>query len=111
MYVYNEIGPGGVPTLTPPFSNYINVYSLTANTAKTVTWPSGAQFCSITGDGTANYWVNTTTATVGSGDNTTGTGSGINTAQRQKGTEATFSIISASSMYMSVEFWSGNSGF
>lgn len=111
MNLYNQIGPGGTPTLTPPFSSYINVYSLIANTARAVTWPAGAQFCNITGDGTANYWTNTTTAAVGSTSVTDGTGSALNTAQRQKGTEAAFSIISASGMYVSVEFWAGNSGF
>lgn len=109
--VYNELGPGGTSSLTPYFSSYVNSYSLSANTAKTITWPTGAQFCNIVGDG-HDYFASTSgTATVPVGDVTTGLASARNVAQRQRGTESTFSIISATSQVLTIEFWSGNSSF
>lgn len=109
---YDTIGPGGMPTLTPYMANYVNTYALTAATAKTVTWPAGYYFCNITGDGTANYAVRAdgSAAVTPAADVTDGTGSAFNVAQRQRQDETTFSIISASTMKISIEFWQGTQG-
>jgi len=101
---YATIGPGGVGTLTPPMSRYVNAYALTANTAETITWPQDALWCNISS--AAPFWVNVNaTATIPSTDVTTGLSSAYNIGQRAKGSEGSFSIISATSQQISVEFW------
>lgn len=106
MRAYNTTGPGGVGTLTPPLSNYVNAYSLAVDTAETITWPNGAQYCNIVGDGNDYYVRSGGTATVPSADTTDGTASARNPSQRQRGSEASFSIISSVAQVVTVEFWS-----
>lgn len=101
---YSTGGPGGMATLTPPMTKYVNSYALAANTAETITWPAGAQWCNISA--ASPFWVNAnTTATIPSTDVTTGLASAYNIGQRAKGPESSFSIISATSQQISVEFW------
>lgn len=101
---YSTVGPGGVGTLTPPFSRFVNAYALTAATAESITWPAGALWCNISAS--APFWVNAnTTATIPATDVTTGNASAYNIGQRAKGPEASFSIISATDQQISVEFW------
>ena len=101
---YSTNGPGGMATLTPPMSRWVNTYALAANTAESITWPAGALWCNISGS--APYWTNAnTTATIPATDVTTGLASAYNIAQRGKGPEAAFSIISSSAQQISVEFW------
>lgn len=109
--LYNELGPGGSSSLTPYNSSYVNSYSLSVDTAKTVTWPTGAQFCNIVGDGNDYFVCTSGTATIPAGDVTTGLASARNVAQRQRGIESSFSIISHTAQVITVEFWSGNSSF
>lgn len=97
-------GPDNVGTLAPPISDYVNSYALAANTAETITWPTGAVYCNISAQ--APFWINsTTTATIPSTDVTNGSASTLNPAQRKRGSESSFSIISSSSQQISVEFW------
>jgi hypothetical protein len=101
---YSTNGPGGVGTLSPPISRWVNTYALSANTAETITWPTGALWCNISAS--AAYWVNAnTTATIPNSDVTTGLASMLNMGQRMKGVESGFSIISATNQQISVEFW------
>lgn len=101
---YSTGGPGGVGTLTPPMTPYVNSYAVSAGVAETITWPAGALWCNISAG--ANYWTRVGgTATVPGADITDGTSSTLNAAQRAKGPESSFSIISATSQQVSVEFW------
>lgn len=105
---YITVGPGVQPTLTPPNSAYVNDYALSANTAVTVTWPTGTKYANISAS--SPVWVNaTTTATVPATTITNGSGSALNPAQRRKwltnGATETFSIISATAQEISIEFW------
>lgn len=107
MRQYETIGPGGVGTFSPPVSDNVNQYSMNGSAAQTVTWPNGATFCNISA--TANYWVRTGGAAVvpaaGIAD---GTGSALNSSQRKRGDgENSFSIISSTVQYITVEFWGG----
>lgn len=105
---YETVGPGGVATLSPPHSDYINQYSMDGAAAQKVTWPAGMTFCNISG--TANYWVrgNEQTAVVPAAGITNGTGSALNVAQRRRNdNETSFSVISATVQYITVEFWGG----
>lgn len=99
----------GVGNLTPPISDHVNSYSLTADTAETVTWPDGMTHCNIVGVSGVDYYVRTGgTATVPSADTTDGTASARNVAQRKRAeSETAFSIISASDTVVTVEFWGG----
>lgn len=104
---YLTSGPGGVGAMTPPLSDYVNAYALTASTAETVTWPSWATHCNIVGVSGTDYYVRAGgTATVPSSDTTDGTASARNVAQRSRSeNEASFSVISASDTVITVEFW------
>lgn len=107
---YDTTGPGGVGALTPPISDYVNSYALTASTAKTITWPAGMTHCNITGVSGVDYYVRGggSAATIPSSDTTDGTASARNVAQRKRSeNENTFSIISASATVITVEFWGG----
>ncbi len=107
MRQYNTTGPSGEPNLTPQISNYVNWYDMDGTNPKTVTWPASANYCNISG--TANYWV----AAAGqiavipvTADKIDGTGSSLNTAQRKREqTETTFSLISSTAQFITVEFW------
>lgn len=94
---------------TPPISDYINDYVLVANTAATVTWPSGANYANISCSTTSSpiYSSLNSGITVPGASVTNGTGAAVNSAQRKRGTETAFYIISAGTPTCSVEFWWG----
>lgn len=105
---YQTVGPDGAATLSPPHSDYINQYSMNGSAAQTVTWPSWATFCNIAG--TANYYVGAAgnAAIIPAAGITNGTGSALNVAQRRRSeNETSFSIISGTAQYITVEFWGG----
>lgn len=104
---YNTTGPGGASAMTPPVSDYVNAYALSASTAESITWPDWATHCNITGEAGVDYYVRTGgTATVPATDTTDGTASARNVAQRKRAHgEESFSIISGSSTIVTVEFW------
>jgi hypothetical protein len=103
---YNTLGPGGASTLTPPMSSYVNSYLLEASAVRDITWPTGMQFCNITGGGYDYYARAEGEASVPSGDVLDGTASARNPGQRQRGeNEQSFSIISETEQVITVEFW------
>ena len=110
MRPYNTIGPGGVATLTPPISDYVNNYNLIGGTAQTIKWPNGSGWCNIVAP-------NSLALAIAAGSNvpavtpttnvTTGTGSALAPAQRQReAREQSFSLISSVTQVISIEFWS-----
>lgn len=93
-----------IPLWMPPMSKYVNSYALAANTAETVTWPDGYEFCKI--QGTDNYWVSVGgTAAVPSTDITNGTASAMNVSERRRDGDTSFSVISTNAQTITVEFW------
>lgn len=105
--MYETVGPGGVGTVSPPLSDYVNQYSMDGSAAQTVAWPTGATFCNISA--VSDYWVRSGgTAVVPAAGITNGTGSALNVAQRrrQEG-ELSFSIITSTAQKITVEFWGG----
>lgn len=105
---YTTSAKDGVGNLTPPLSDYVNIYALTADTAETVVWPEGMTHCNIVGVSGTDYYVRAdgNAATVPSTDVTDGTGSARNVAQRSREQdEASFSVISASDTVLTIEFW------
>lgn len=106
MRAYSTVGPGGVSTLTPPNSDYVNWYNMTANAAQTITWPLGAEYCNISA-ATVGWAVNVSgTALMPTGAVSDGTGSALNPAQRSRSqNENTFSLVSGSSQVICIEFW------
>lgn len=104
---YDTAGPGGVGSLTPPLTNYVNVYNMDGTNPVTVTWPVGMTVCNIAGS--ADYWVSAgTTAAVPIATATDGTAPALNVAQRKRFKNESFSIISATAQFISVEFWSNS---
>jgi len=105
--VYDTVGPDGAPDLTPQISDFVNCYDMDGINPKTIAWPTNANYCNIAG--TANYWVaaaGQTAAVPATADNTSGTGSALNPAQRKRyHSETTFSIISSTAQFITVEFW------
>lgn len=91
--------------ITPIDSDTINNVALTANTAATVTWPTGALYVNISCP--SAYWTSLQSGiAVPAATNTAGTGAALNTAQRAKGiSETAFYIISATTQVCSLEFW------
>jgi hypothetical protein len=91
--------------LTPPISDYIMNISLSADTARTITWPSGANIANISSQ--LPVWVTSgvTTAQVPTGDVLDGTGSAFNKAQFARNYDTIFSVISATDQVISIEFW------
>jgi hypothetical protein len=101
---YDTTGPDGKSSLTPPFSDYVYNYSLAANTAESITWPTNANRVNLACQ--APYWVRVGgTAAVPVADVVDGTGSALNSAQRRRGSESSVSIISATAQVCSAEFW------
>lgn len=106
---YNTKSSDGASSLTPPHSDYVNVYSLNGTAAATVTWPLGMSYCNISSP--SDYWVRAGgAAVVPAAGVSDGTGSAYRPAQRQRGVdngtaEVSFSIISNVASYVTIEFW------
>lgn len=83
---------------------YIYTNVLAANTAESITIPTGAKFFII--NATADLWVNVGgTGTVPAGDTTNDTGSELNPTIRYLGSDTTIGIISESACKVSVMFY------
>lgn len=87
-----------------PFSDAINALSLAANTAESITIPSGARY--VIFSGTADFYVKSGgTATV-PGDTTDGSASELNPTMRDLKDVTTLSVISASACVVTAAFYS-----
>ena len=97
-------GANGHPTFSIPTSDSINAVSLTANTAESITIPSGATYVmfSATDDFYANY---TTTATVPT-DTVDGSAAELNPIVRTLLSSDTISVISESTCKVTATFYS-----
>lgn len=106
---YDTLGPGSASTLTPPISNYVNVYAMDGSTARTVTWPASGRYCSISAP-SGPFWVRADgpAAVIPVADVLDGTGSALNVSQRQRAHASgpSFSIISSTVQLITIEFWS-----
>ena len=105
MRMFVTKGPDNAAALTPPLSDTVNDYALAANTAQSVSWPSGANYAIISAS--AAYWVGAAgqTATVPSTSITNGTGAAQSPAQISRFSDSSFSIISATAQEISVSFY------
>jgi hypothetical protein len=104
---YNTGGPDGQASLTPYLSDYVNNYALAAATAETVTWPSGYQWANIACP--SPFFASLSASiSVPSADVTDGTGAALQAAQRRRGSETAFYLISSIAQVCSVEFWGAN---
>ena len=83
---------------------YVNTYTLTATTNKTITVPTGSKFALFAAD--ADIWVRVgAVAAIPSGDTTNGTGSELNPSIRYLDTNTTIGVISTSAAKLSVMFY------
>ena len=91
--------------LTPAISDTVYNISLAGGTAQSILWPVGANFANISS--ASPVWVAGAgnTATVPVSSNTAGTGSAYNKAQFANSGDVAFSVISATSQVISIEFW------
>jgi hypothetical protein len=93
-------------TVTPPDSGYINNVALSANSAATITWPSGAAYVNISCASPPYYASLQSGIAVPASTITNGTGAALNPAQRQRSlNETAFYIISATAQECSFEYW------
>lgn len=106
MHSFNTIGPGDASTLAPPFSGYVNVYDFNSSqAAQAIVWPNGSAFCNI--DAPAAWYARVGgTAAAPAAAVSDGTASARNPTQRQRGpNEQSFSLISPTAQYVTIEFW------
>lgn len=103
----------GVTGFIPPTSDCVYDVALSANTARTVTWPAS---CGVNGypaqyaifSSSAAFWMsgNGQTAQIPSGDVVNGNGSMLNPAQVNYGGDVGISLISATDQVISISFYS-----
>lgn len=95
----------GLSTLIPQVSTWVNSYALTANTAKSISVPSGATLCIISSD--VDIWVASEgTAVVPVSDTTDGTGVVLNPGARSiPAGVTTLSVISEYAAKVSIEWY------
>lgn len=85
-------------------SDTINAYVLVANTAQTVTVPTGATIAAFSANG--NFYVNwTTTATVPAANVTSGLASELNPTTRRTLGGTTFSIIAPIATIVTIAYY------
>lgn len=97
------VGSDGMSTMSIPTSTDINGALLAANTAETITIPTGSRFAIF--NATANFYANYVgTATVMI-DTSDGTGSELNPTVRTLGASDTISVISSEVCYITVTFY------